>query len=297
MTDDQPAAATAVGPMVLAAVEQHLAPGRRLVTDALAASFLPRGPRAVVAATRVRVVRRALVATMERAAPGLWANLVCRKRFIDEVLEAALPDIDAVVVLGAGLDTRACRFADHTDIGFYEVDLPVNIRRKRTVIERALSAVPANVHLVDVDFERDDLTGTLAGRGCSADSRTLFIWEGVTQYLTADAVDATFAHLARAAPGSRLVFTYVRREFIEGTDLYGAGSLHRRFRQRRQIWKYGIGPDDVAPLLACHGWRLVEQAGPEYYQGHYLSPAGRRLGASEVEWTAHAEKTADPPLR
>jgi methyltransferase (TIGR00027 family) len=293
MTNDQPAAATAFGPMVLAAAEQHFAPANRLVTDGLAASFLPRGLRALVASTRAGAVRAALIAVTERSGPGLWANLACRKRFIDDLLDAALPDVGAVVVLGAGLDTRAYRFARHADVPFYEVDLPVNIARKREVVARALGSGPASVHLVEVDFERDNLAEALAGHGYSWGDRTFFIWEGVTQYLTADAVDATFGQLRRAAPGSRLAFTYVRRDFIEGTNLYGAPSLYRRFRVKSSVWKFGMGHDEVAPLLARHGWRLVEQAGPGFYLDHYIRPAGRQVGASDLEWTAYAEKTAD----
>ncbi|MBO0677036.1 SAM-dependent methyltransferase [Mycolicibacterium sp. S2-37] len=293
MADDQPAASTAFGPIVLAAVEQRFAPARRLVTDGLAMSFLPRGLQALVAGTRAGVLRAALIAATERSAPGLWASLVCRKRFIDDVLQAALPDIGAVVVLGAGLDTRAYRFAPHTDAAFYEVDLPVNTSRKRAVVDRVFGGPPATVHLVDVDFERDDLTAALADHGYRADRPTLFIWEGVTQYLSAEAVEATFTTLRGAAAGSMLVFTYIRRDFIEGRNLYGARSLYRRFRRRSDTWKFGINPDEVAPLLERHGWRLVEQAGPEYYLQRYISATGRRLGASDLEWTARAEKLAE----
>ena len=79
-----PAAGTAFGPMVLSAVEQHEPPGRRLVDDELAASFLPLPGRGFVAATRWTPVRHAVIGASERSGPGLWANIACRKRFIDE---------------------------------------------------------------------------------------------------------------------------------------------------------------------------------------------------------------------
>jgi hypothetical protein len=42
--------------------------------------------------------------------------------------------------------------------------------------------------------------------------------------------------------------------------------------------------------MAGYGWRLVEQAGPDYIERNYVRPAGRDLTASQIEWTAYAEK-------
>jgi methyltransferase (TIGR00027 family) len=285
-----PAAQTASGPMVLAAVEQYEEPDRRLVQDDLAYAFLPAGLRALVATTRLSAVRRLMIGATERSGPGLWANLACRKRYIDEKLDQSLADIDAVVVLGAGLDSRAYRLARRTDIPVFEVDLPVNIERKTAVVRRALGGPPPSVRLVPVDFEGDDLAAELAKHGYRADFRTFFVWEGVTQYLTQDAVRETYSYLRSAAAGSRLVFTYVQRDFIDGQNMYGAKSAYRRFRERRQIWRFGLAPDEVSALVAEYGWRLAEQAGPDYFMRHYIEPAGRDLTASQLEWSAYAEK-------
>jgi methyltransferase (TIGR00027 family) len=285
-----PAAQTASGPMVLAAVEQYEQPDRRLVQDDLAYAFLPAALRGVVATTRLSALRRLMIGATERSGPGLWANLVCRKRFIDERLDESLADIDAVVILGAGLDTRAYHLAHRTDVPVFEVDLPVNIERKKATVRRALGGLPPSIRLVPVDFERDDLAGELAKHGYRADSRTFFVWEGVTQYLTANAVRATFEYLRSAATGSRLVFTYVRRDFIEGKNFYGAKSAYRRFREKQQIWHFGLDPDGVSEFTAEYGWRLIENAGPDYLVEHYIKPAGRDLTASQLEWSAYAEK-------
>lgn len=285
-----PVAATAVGPMVLAAVEQYEPAQRRLVDDDLALSFLPAGLRAFTRTTRWSVARRLLIQATERTGPGLWANLTCRKRYIGDKLTQTLADVDAVVILGAGLDTKGYRLARHSAIPVFEVDLPVNIERKRAVVRRALGTVPASVHLVPVDFEHDDLATELAGHGHRSGHRTFFIWEGVTQYLSAEGVASTFEFLRSAAPGSRLAFTYVRSDFIDGTNRYGAESLYRRFRVRSQLWQFGLDPDRVAGFIEPYGWQLIEQAGPDYLAEHYIFPAGRKLPASQLEWSAFAEK-------
>ena len=285
-----PAAQTALGPMVLAAIEHNESPGRRLVDDDLAESFLPARWRWLVRSARAGAVRRALTGASERSGPGLWASIACRKRFIDERLSDPLNDVDTVVVLGAGLDTRACRIARHSDMPVFEVDQHVNTERKAAVIERVLGATPPSVRLVPLDFETEALMPALQAAGYRRDDRTFFIWEGVTQYLRPEAVRSTLDQLRDAAPGSRLVFTYIRQDFVDGTDLHGAEALYRRFRQRRQVWRSGLVREDVGELLGEYGWRLVEQAGPSYFRDTYIRPTGRTLTASPLEWTALAER-------
>jgi methyltransferase (TIGR00027 family) len=277
--------------MVLSAIEHQELPDRRLVDDDLAESFLPKPLRALVRATKFRLVRRAVVAASERTGPGLWANLSCRKSYIDDNLAESLPSIEAVAILGAGLDTRAYRLARDRDVTVFEVDLPVNITRKRAIVSRVFGKVPPSVRLVSVDFEHDDLMATLASYGYRVDAPTFFVWEGVTQYLTAEAVRSTFDQLAHAASGSKLDFTYVRRDFIDGVNLYGAPALYDKFRKRSQVWKFGLLPEDVEEFLAGYGWRLIEQAGPDEFMDRYVRPAGRNLATSQIEWSVYAEKT------
>ncbi|MGD1108845.1 MAG: SAM-dependent methyltransferase [Mycobacterium sp.] len=286
-----PAAQTAFGPMVLAAVEHNEPPGRRLVDDDLAELFLPAPLQWLVAATRFTPARRLMVRASEWSGPGLWANLACRKRFIGDKLTEALADINAVVILGAGLDTRGYRLTRQVRIPVFEADLPVNIALKAKTVRRVLGQAPLSVRLVALDFEHDDLLTALAEHGYHTDYRAFFICEGVTQYLTEAGVRRTLEGLRAAAPGSRLVFTYVRRDFIDGTNRYGTRTLYRTVRQRKQLWQFGLEPDEVAGFIAEYGWRLIEQAGPDELVQRYVEPTGRKLKASQLEWSAFAEKT------
>jgi methyltransferase (TIGR00027 family) len=285
-----PAAQTAFGPMMLAAMEQSEPPGRRLVDDDLAARFLPAPARWLLTATPPKLMRSLMMAAMDREGPGLWANFACRKRYIADKVTEALDSIDAVVVLGAGLDTLAYRLAPQTRIPIFEVDQAANIERKAVAVRRVLGELPSSVRLVPLDFERDDVLTALTGLGYRADYRTFFVWEGVTQYLTADAVHATLESLRPAASGSRLAFTYVRRDFLDGVNFYGSERLYRRFLQRQQLWRFGLQPEEVAAFLDGHGWRLIEQLGPEEMVRCYVEPTGRNLTASQVEWSAYADK-------
>jgi methyltransferase (TIGR00027 family) len=274
--------------MMLAAVEHNEDPDRRLVDDDLAASFLPARLRAVVRLTRIGLLRAAMIAASDRSGPGLWASIACRKRFIDERISDPVNEIDAVVILGSGLDTRGYRIARYSELPVFELDQRVNIERKTAAVERVLGAVPASVQLVSIDFEHDDIPAALAAAGFRDTGRTLFIWEGVTQYLTPAAVHGMFEQLRHVAPGSRLIFSYVRQDFIDGSNLYGAEAVYRKFRKRGQVWKSGFEPERVEEMLRGYGWRLFEQVGPSYYRDLYIRPTGRKISASPIEWTALA---------
>jgi methyltransferase (TIGR00027 family) len=282
---DAEVAGTAIGPMVIAAVEQY--EDHPLVRDEFAARILPLSGRLAVAAARWRPMRNALVSATEKRIPGLWAGMLCRKRYVDERLTTT--DADAVVVLGAGFDTSGCRLCDKP---VFEVDLPGNIASKRERLRAIFGEVPSNVSLVPIDFETQGLGEALAERGYRRDVRTLFVWEAVTQYLTADAVRATFGFLAQAPAGSELVFTFVRKDFLDGTAMFGGEAAHREFVQKRRIWKFGLLPAEVAEFVAAFGWAEVEQLGPREFTGRYLVPSGRVLPVSEIERVVRCVKVA-----
>jgi methyltransferase (TIGR00027 family) len=87
---------------------------------------------------------------------------------------------------------------------------------KQDGILRRFGGVPPHVTLVPMDFDREALGPALASRGHAPTKPTFFIWEAVTQYLSEAGVRSTLDFLAAAAPGSRLAFTYVQNDFIDG---------------------------------------------------------------------------------
>ena len=269
--------------MVIVACEQFVPAPRRLVDDHLAAQFLPPAARLVTRACRFSAIRAVFMKAAEKAAPGLWGGIVCRKRYIDERTAAALAaGAKALVILGAGLDTRACRFAVPLAVPSYEVDLPPNIEYKRAQLLARYGRIPGHMTLVPLDLEKADLGSALAAVDFQISQRTIFIWEGVTQYLTAAAVRNTLRYLSRAGAGSSLVFTYVRKDFLDGEQLYGAEKMYNRF-VRGGIWHLGLAPDAVDSLLQEYGWMEREQAGAAEFRRWYLDPAGRHLPLLEIE--------------
>jgi methyltransferase (TIGR00027 family) len=285
-----PASETAVGPMTIVAVEQYEPETQRLIRDELAYHFLPSSVQRIVRFARWRPMRNLLIGVTEKTANGIWGSMLCRKRYIDDTIEESLGSVEAVVNLGAGFDTRAYRIPGLATLPIFEVDSPENIAAKRARLQSRFGQVPATVHLVPIDFEHQTLATTLGEHGYRTEHRTFFVWEAVTQYLSEEAVRTTFAFLAKAPPGSRLVFTYIRKDFLDGVDLYGAGPTYQRFRVKQQLWHFGMDPKQVGAFLDEYGWCEVEQLGSAEFHARYVAPTGRVMPVSEIERAVSAMK-------
>ena len=287
----QKAADTGVGPAAIVAIEQHFPEGARIINDDLAFQMLPFGVRAYVWLSRFSWARDWMVRAGEKKAPGAWAMALCRKRYIDDkVVEAVVEQAETVVNLGAGFDTQAYRFPALANVPVWEVDQPDNIDAKRSRLKKVFGEVPAHLTLVSIDFDSQDLGAVLASHDCAVDARTFFILEGVTQYLTEAGIQETFDFLAKAPAGSRLVFTYVRKDFMDGKVFYGHEFLYKKMLLKDKIWLFGMDPEDVADFLGGYAWRVLEHLGYEELAEVYVKPTGRKLESLALERVVYAEK-------
>jgi methyltransferase (TIGR00027 family) len=276
--------------MVLVAIEQAFPESERIIDDDLAYRILP-------FAFRVNVwissrIKDWLIRKTEEKVPGLWGGIMARKRYIDDVVTKTVDGhIDAVVNLGAGFDTRAFRLQALSEVPTWEVDQPQNIDAKKTQLEKVFHEVPTHATLVPIDFDHEDLEAVLAAHGYKPDRETVFIWEGVTQYLTEAGVRATLEFLAKAPKGSQLVFTYTPKDFIDGEVLYGQEYLYNKMLLKDKIWLFGLDPDHVDDFLAEYGWRVREHLGYNELGEHYVKQTGRNLQSMAIERIVYAEKS------
>ncbi len=116
--------------------------------------------------------------------------LVARERHVDEYLRTCLAEgIEQLVILGAGYDARAYRFKlELRGVRAFEVDHPATQQAKLKRLQHVLGRMPAQVVYVPVDFNTQTLGEQLAACGYDERLKTLFIWQGVTHYLTPEAV-------------------------------------------------------------------------------------------------------------
>ena len=223
---------TAVGTAFLRALAHREFPGTRLGPDHLARRFLPRH-----LSLAVRFTPKGWLSRIRKRVPtGMYEFLMARTAFFDglflEALESGAPRI---VILGAGYDTRACRFA-HRNRGtrVIELDISTTQARKRRILESAGIAVPREVAFASMDFNRESIPPVLERAGCDPGEKTLFLWEGVSYYLEPAAVDATLDVVRHNAHKETvLAFDYAARVPRERLgQVHGAVDVIRSMQTR-----------------------------------------------------------------
>src|SRR5215510_14860155 len=201
------------------ALETVESPRNRLFVDPYAERFLRPGGRLLLLLARLEPLRRRIVQVIDRKWPGARTSAVARTRFVDDVLRQVLKNgARQVLILGAGFDARAYRLPEIATARVFEVDHPFTQAAKTRLIGAARGAPVSHVPL---DFSRHTLGAALHGSDFDVNVQSFVLWEGVTNYLTAGAVDATLRAIAAfVPPGSELLFTYVHNGLLDGSQCF-----------------------------------------------------------------------------
>jgi methyltransferase (TIGR00027 family) len=174
--------------------------------------------------------------------------LPVRTRFFDDVLAAACRPAGQVVLLGAGLDTRAWRLRLPARTTVFELDYPEVLGAKVAVLRE--SDLASERRAVPGDL-RADWVQQLMAAGFDPTCVSVWIAEGVLFYLTSAQVDDVLAGAATlSAPGS----VFAADTF--GTGLLRLPSLRALVEHRaRSGAALPFCTDEPRELLARAGWR------------------------------------------
>lgn len=279
-TSDRPSA-TAQLVTVWRALELERDPRERIVSDEYAPVFLDATGRAAVGAAGVGAPVVHAAERLELA--GIATHVLCRHAFIDEhLLHAFDANAEQVVILGAGYDSRAYRFAH--ELGgrpVYEVDLPPLSRHKAAILaSRADLFGHASFRRVEIDFRTQSLPDRLQDKGFRIGAATFVVWEGVVPYLSREAVTDTLNALNHlCGPGSTLT-----------VDLWDGVGGHDRYRAIRRAaahalsWigepvSFGMPAEQMTEFLAEYGWTVSDLALADDLAQRYATD-GRRCDPS-----------------
>ena len=141
---------------------------------------------------------------------------------------------------------------------------------------------------VPVDFLNDDTFARLASHGWNRAVPTLFIWEGVTNYLDEAAVLRVLREVGSCAAGSSIVFTYVHRGIIDDSVAFEGADILRNVRGMSEPWTFGILPEELEGFVARVGLKLREDLGADQYRARYL-PAWENMNGYAFYRVAVAE--------
>lgn len=227
----------------------------------------------------------------EGRAPGAQGFMVCRCRYIDDYLQACLSSgIAQVVILGAGLDSRAYQNSPLRDVKTFEVDHPATQADKMKRVIKLFGALPENVTYVPIDFNEETLDKLLE-HGFITTLKTLFIWEGVTYYLNPEAVDATLEWVkTHSAPGSAIIFDYIYEEAL--TSRHKRGEVARMQRYSRFTGEglvFGIQKGQIGEFLTKRGFGHIVDADSKQFESLYCTGANQGRKVAEIYAIVHAE--------
>ncbi len=177
---------------------------------------------------------------------------VLRTRFFDDyLLAAAEAGCRQVVLLAAGLDTRALRLAWPAGTRVFEVDLPEVFAFKEPLLAGCVEPSGCERVVVPADL-REPWTDALVAAGFDRAAPTAWLAEGLLVYLTPEAAEGLVAGVsALSAAGGRLAFEYGH---IADSALLAQAWRLPSMDPYRALWKGGLGTEAPARLRA-HGWQ------------------------------------------
>lgn len=221
----------------------------------------------------------------ERKGPGVMGFLTVRDRHIDEYLKACLAHgVQQVVILGAGYDARAYRFEEFKrGVKVFEVDHPATQAAKLKQVRKIFGEVPSYVTYVPIDFNTQTLEQRLPECGYDEHAKTLFIWQGVTQYLTLEAVESTLTFVVQhAAPGSAIIFDYMYTSLLDGTVQRGEVAKMRRDRWlSNEVLNFGFPQGTITAFLEQRGFTQVLDANCQYLHDTYFTGSTAKRTVAE----------------
>jgi methyltransferase (TIGR00027 family) len=238
--------------------------------DYLAEKFLSEEHKALLKDRNLRL--RVLKNTI---APGMYEFILARTAFFDEVVEAALrANLPQIVILGAGYDSRAYRFENlFQDSRLFELDAPPTQGCKREVLRQAGIPLPEHLVFVPVNFTVDNLEDVLIQAGFRRDQQTLFIWEGVTYYLSAETVDSMLKTIHSISPaGSSLCFDYAALS-KQTLDEAGVKKLREIMKAKHsdEPTRFGIPEGLIETYLMQRGFQIKEHLTQVEMEQRYLT--------------------------
>ncbi|QZT38252.1 SAM-dependent methyltransferase [Halosquirtibacter xylanolyticus] len=287
----QGSAKTADQPTVIVAVEQHFPKSQRIVEDDLASHLFSGVNKLWITLSKIPFIRNFFVKINESSFTGGWSGFLVRKRYIDARLKETVlyNNIEQIVNVGAGWDTRLCRLDEVKHIPSWELDQAINISSKKEAIEQALGTFPKHIKQVCIDLNTEDPGSALEAHYFEVSKPTFFIMEAVLQYLEQGAVDRIFESLVKSPVGSYVAFTYVVDDFIQGKNIFGQHMMYK-MTVKSGLWKTGFTPKSIHLYLEKYGWDIVEETGYDRLNDRYVKPTGRKLGVMPLERMVFARK-------
>jgi len=215
-------------------------------------------------------MRRSMGPSAGTGGPDLYLSL--RTKFLDDGLLEVVRErgISQVVILAAGMDTRAFRLPWPNDVVVYELDRDDVFDVKEPVLAQLGAKAPCARHVIRIDLAKEDWVPRLLAAGFDPARPAAFLTEGLLMYLQPGDADRVIAAVTSiAADGSWIGMDVVNREMIESpfTAVY-----MKRLADLGAPWHFSMPDPEV--YFARQGWQatVVSPGDPEANFGRWSFP-------------------------
>ncbi len=269
-------------------IESLAKPDRRIIYDPYAKNF-------VLGANIIKLMGHRLSVWLgNKIIPGMHEHLISRTRYIDDLIEkSTFANIEQYVILGAGYDSRAHRLKLPSKLKIFEVDqsevqelkrlrLPYNIPNRE------------NITYVDIDFNHQSLKEQLINVGFDQNKSTIFTLEGVSQYISREALDATLKEVADLNPNSnsKIFISYVNKLLKEDSKAcFGKGYskpekavsfITNSAAKMGEPWISFYSAEEIESILSQNNFTLIENKTLADLNSKYFTPVGRTIPENHI---------------
>tara|TARA_B100001939_G_scaffold335853_1_gene338276 strand:- start:423 stop:1331 length:909 start_codon:yes stop_codon:yes gene_type:complete len=269
-------------------IESLAKPDRRIIYDPYAKNF-------VLGANIIKLMGHRLSVWLgNKIIPGMHEHLISRTRYIDDLIEkSTFANIEQYVILGAGYDSRAHRLKLPSKLKIFEVDQSEVQELKRL---RLPDNMPnrESITYVDIDFNHQFLKEQLINVGFDQNKSTIFTLEGVSQYISREALDATLKEVADLNPNSnsKIFISYVNKLLKEDSKAcFGKGYskpekavsfITNSAAKMGEPWISFYSAEEIESILSQNNFTLIENKTLADLNSKYFTPVGRTIPENHI---------------
>jgi methyltransferase (TIGR00027 family) len=269
-------------------IESLAKPDRRIIYDPYAKNF-------VLGANIIKLMGHRLSVWLgNKIIPGMHEHLISRTRYIDDLIEkSTFANIEQYVILGAGYDSRAHRLKLPSKLKIFEVDQSEVQELKRL---RLPDNMPnrESITYVDIDFNHQSLKEQLINVGFDQNKSTIFTLEGVSQYISREALDATLKEVADLNPNSnsKIFISYVNKLLKEDSKAcFGKGYskpdkavsfITNSAAKMGEPWISFYSAEEIESILSQNNFTLIENKTLADLNSKYFTPVGRTIPENHI---------------
>ena len=269
-------------------IESLAKPAKRVIYDPYAEKF-------VLGSSIIKLMgHKFSVWLTKKFVPGMHEHLISRTRFIDDLIEKSISDkVEQYVILGAGYDSRAYRLKLPSGLKIFEVDQPEVQEIKHSKLPDEIPNAE-NITYVSIDFNHQSLKKQLLNAGFDKSKSTIFTLEGVSQYITREALNSTLSELALLTPNSNATFfmSYVNELLREDPKAcFGLGYskpekavklITNGAAKVGEPWISFYSSKEIEDLLSQNSFTLIENKTLADLNSKYFTPIGRTIPENHI---------------